>query len=184
MVNRPATPLGILEELYQEHPQALAILLEHSRAVADFAGSIAQQHPQIDSALIERAAHLHDCGMFLTHAPRIGCFGKAPYLTHGILGARLLEKRDLIKEAHICATHVGVGITATMIKAQKLPLPHQDFTPATLEEEIIAYADCFFSKREGELSTKKPLEKVLVEISRYGQAPRKHFLRWHTKFSL
>ena len=177
-----SSPIDFLHALYGNHPKALAILLPHSKAVTNFALSLAKRLPSIDTPLLERAALLHDCGIFLTHAPKIFCTGKAPYLSHGVLGAALLKKGGYDREAAICETHVGVGITKEMIIAQNLPLPHRDFIPQSIEAELVAYADCFFSKREGALTTQKPFEQALAEVSRFGEMPRELFLKWHQKF--
>ena len=181
-----------LIEIFQSNPQALAVVLEHSRAVLVFALKIGQTFSpfnpkskhQCDLELLVSGALLHDCGIISTNAPGIYCTGTAPYLQHGIIGEELLDARGLTKEARICATHVGVGITAEQIAEKNLPLPLRDFSPTTLEEEIIAYADCFFSKRKGQLSTQKPLEQVQKEIARYGDEATDLFNQWHKKFGL
>lgn len=175
--------LALLKELYKGYPDALEILVTHSIAVTNFALALAKQFTTVDCELVERAALLHDCGIFCTHAPNIGCHGKAPYLTHGILGAEILREHGFEQEADICETHVGVGITAAMIRVQNLPLPHRDFIPHTLEAKIIAYADCFFSKRPGLLTNQKSFGQVLQEVARFGDEPKNTFILWHEELN-
>ena len=84
---------------------------------------------------------LHDVGIFLTDAPAIHCFGKAPYLIHGRLGAELMREEGDEKTARVCERHTGTGLTAENIRTQNLPLPPGDYLPETLEEQVVCYAD-------------------------------------------
>ena len=52
--------------------------------------SVPELSPDIE--FIRTAALLHDIGIFMTHAPKFGCFGDHPYLAHGYLGRELLER--------------------------------------------------------------------------------------------
>ena len=104
---------------------------------------------------MEEAAMLHDIGIFLTHAPSLGCNGPHPYLKHGHLGCKLLEKEGLPKHALVCERHVGVGITRKDVLDHKLPLPAKDMLPLSLEEKIICYADKFFSKNGAYAASRK-----------------------------
>lgn len=55
-------------------------------------------------------------------------------------------KRIGWKLAPMAENHTGTGITRQDIQAQALPLPAQDFIPRTIEEQILAFADKFYSK--------------------------------------
>ena len=85
--------LDVIYKYYPEDNALRRLLLHHSRQVADRALTIARKHPelQLDTAFLERAAMLHDIGVFLTDAPGIHCHGTQPYLLHGRLGAELLR---------------------------------------------------------------------------------------------
>ena len=50
---------------------------------------------------------------------------------------------------------------------QQLPVPHRDMVPVSLEEQVICFADKFFSKTH--LDKEKSVEKALKSISRYGE---------------
>ncbi len=173
---------ALLDFYYKERDFARSFLLPHSYAVAEFAIKIADRFDDIDSEFVYRAALLHDIGIFLTHAPSIGCFGDNPYISHGILGAEILRKEGLLKEAEICETHVGVAITQKEILENNLPLPPRDMIPLSKEEQLIAYSDKFFSKREEYLTHPKPLEVVLKELEKFGDQPVSIFMQWHTIF--
>ena len=135
------------------------ILLVHSRSVTDKALALAKKHPELDLDLnfIEEAAMLHDIGIFLTDAPDIQCFGTHPYICHGYLGADLVRKEGFPRHALVCERHTGAGLSLQDIEEQNLPVPHRDMLPVSLEEEIICFADKFFSKTK--LDKEKSLER-------------------------
>ena len=89
---------------------------------------------------------LHDIGIFMTRTPELGCHGKHPYICHGILGSDLLKKEGQPELALVCERHVGVGISKADIHRHRLQLPKRDMIPVSIEEQIVCYADKFFSK--------------------------------------
>lgn len=148
------------------------ILLTHSRQVADRALAILSKHPEwvesgeIDPVFVEEAAMLHDIGVVLCDAPRIYCFGKHAYIEHGYLGAEILRQEGLPKHAAVAERHTGTGIDVEQIIREKLPIPIQDYTPRTLEEQLICYADKFYSKTK--LGQDKPMSKIRLHLWKYG----------------
>lgn len=148
------------------------ILLTHSRQVADRALAILSKHPEwvesgeIDPVFVEEAAMLHDIGVVLCDAPRIYCFGKHAYIEHGYLGAEILRQEGLPKHASVAERHTGTGIDIEQIIREKLPIPIQDYTPRTLEEQLICYADKFYSKTK--LGQDKPMSKIRLHLWKYG----------------
>lgn len=170
--------LEIINRYYPEGNGLRETLLLHSRAVADKALDIAGKHPEwdLDLAFIEEAAMLHDIGVFMTDAPGIGCFGEYPYICHGYLGADLMRKEGYPRHALVCERHTGTGLSLMDIEQHKLPLPHRDMQPVTMEEQIICFADKFFSKSK--LNHEKSVEKVLKSLERYGEEGIRRFDRW------
>lgn len=121
----------------------------HSRSVADKALWIAGKHPELnlDTVFLEEAAMLHDIGIFLTHAPGIQCFGTEPYICHGYLGAGLVRKEGFPRHALVCERHTGAGLSLKDIMDQKLPVPHREMLPVSMEEQVICFAlTSFFLK--------------------------------------
>ncbi len=159
-------------------------MMRHGRQVTDkalaAAGKVASLNPDLE--FIEQAALLHDIGIFLTDAPMFGCIGDKPYLCHGFLGRELLQQKGLPRHALVCERHVGTGISAEEIIRAGLPLPHRDMLPITLEEEIVCYADKFFSKSSNGNGNEKPLAKILKGLSFYGEDKAEKFMAWHSKF--
>ena len=171
-------PLDIIRKYYMLDSLAGQSLLIHSQLVRDKAQSLAIRHPEMDLDIpfIQEAAMLHDIGIFLTKAPDIGCFGEHPYICHGYLGADLLRTEGLPHHALVCERHTGTGITLAMIEERNLPLPHRDFMPETLEEQLICFADKFYSKTK--LDKEKSVEKVKLSLSKYGSETVKRFDNW------
>lgn len=176
------SPLQIIEKYYTPSTPLYDILLTHSRHVAGFAVEIADAHPQlkVDRGLVYEAAMLHDIGIYLANAPGICCNGTEPYIRHAFLGADILRNEGLPRHALICERHTGAGISAAEIMARNLPLPHRDMIPETVEEEIVAFADKFFSKTN--LNKKKTLEEARGSILRFGEEPLARFDTWTKRF--
>lgn len=177
-------PLKIIEKYYEPDSKAYYFLIHHGKVVASKAVEIAKRvnHLNPDIDFIREASMLHDIGIFLTNAPKIGCFGYHEYICHGFLGRELLEKEGLKRHALVCERHVGLGFTAREIKQKGLPLPERDMIPETTEEKIICLADKFFSKTEHNLTQEKPIEKVRELIRTYGEEKLKTFEEWVSIF--
>jgi len=177
-------PIDIIEAYYPPESLRHEILVSHCRAVARRALGIAARlgHLNPDTKFIEEAALLHDIGIYLTNAPSIGCTGTYPYICHGYLGRRVLEERGLFRHGRVCERHVGVGLTAEEIRTHQLPLPERDMLPVTLEEQIICYADKFFSKKWGRSSQPLSFASVVKNLEGYGSDKVNRFLEWASRF--
>jgi len=177
-------PIGVIKKYYDFKSKAYHYLLPHSAMVTEKALSIAQQvkHLNPDLNFIEEAAMLHDIGIFLTNEPKIGCYGDKPYVCHGYLGRGILKREGFPKHALVCERHIGVGITLEDIEEKELPLPKRDMIPLSIEEQIICFADKFFSKNSDFLLKEKPLERVRKGISKYGKEKLRQFDEWMKLF--
>lgn len=171
-------PLDIIAKYYPEDSEGYRILVTHSRSVADKALMLARLHPELnlDLAFIEEAAMLHDIGIYLCNAPEIGCHGDAEYICHGYLGSELMRKEGYQRHALVCERHTGTGISLEMIKERNLPLPHRDMMPVSLEEQLICFADKFYSKTK--LTKEKSVDKVKQGLSKYGNDTVERFDNW------
>ena len=177
-------PLKIIQKYYDPKSVSYYFLVKHSESVAKKAVEIAKRlkNPDIDLKFIEEAAMLHDIGIFLTDKPEIGCYGNKPYICHGYLGREILEKEGLPKHGLVCERHILTGLTAQDIKEQNLPLPKRDMVPISIEEQIICFADKFFSKNEEFLTKEEPIEKIRRDIMRFGGDKVKVFDKWLKEF--
>lgn len=174
----------IIDKYYPEGSPLRDIYLRHCRQVADKAVEIARADGlPLDNTTIEEAAMLHDIGIFLCHAPSIGCGGQEHYIRHGMLGADLLRREGAPEEyARVAERHTGAGLTREDIIADDMPLPlDRCFMPVTLLEQLICYADKFYSK-SGDMA-EKPLPKVMVSMARFGPETFARFNALHRRFS-
>lgn len=133
---------------------------------------------------IEEAAMLHDIGIIMTDTPDLYCTGELRYLCHGPEGRRILEEEGLPDHALVAERHIGVGLTIEDIIAQVLPFPHRDMTPQSVEEEIISYADLFYSKDVEKLWQPKSLKKVRKSVGKYGERQAAVLEGWVERFDL
>jgi len=178
-------PIDILTEYYKPGSKAFDILVAHGEQVARKALAAAAKvsHLKPDLYFIENAAMLHDIGILETDTPQLGCRGNHPYICHGILGRKMLESSGVPAYGLICERHIGVGISAQDVRQQNLPLPARDMLPVSIEEQIICYADKFFSKNgNGRRAEKKSVEKIIDGLQRYGPEKVKRFQRWVKMF--
>ncbi len=161
-------PLKIIEKYYQKDSKAYFVLVNHSGAVTEKAIQIAKKQKDFsfDIQFIKEATMLHDVGIFLTNAPNVGCFGKEPYLCHGVLGKEILEKEGYGKHARVCENHII--ISKNEIIENNLPLEKKDMFPLSQEEEVISLADKFFSKSSSDLFCEKNIIEVKEEMKRFG----------------
>lgn len=171
-------PIEIIDKYYQEGSELRHILLTHSCSVADKAVQIADRHPELqaDRTFLYEAAMLHDIGIFLTDADGICCFGDKPYICHGYLGADLMRAEGYPRHALVCERHTGAGLSLEQIVTQNLPVPHREMVPVSIEEQIVCFADKFYSKTK--LDKEKTVEKARKSLERYGEAGLKRFDRW------
>ncbi len=177
-------PLALLRKYFSANRQSFEIVYEHSRMVADKALRIAAgiDAPSPDLQFIEEAALLHDIGVSLTNAPKIGCEGNAPYLSHGILGRQILEAEGYHGHALVCERHIGVGLTVEDIVAQQMDMPVRDMRPVSLEEKIICFADLFYSKRPGFIHNEKSIDQVRRNLAKHGMHKVEIFNQWLSEF--
>ena len=173
---------AIIDKYYPEDSKLKKLLLKHSRCVADKALQIADRHPELnaDRAFLEEAAMLHDIGVCRTDAPGIECFGTEPYIRHGIIGAEMMRNEGYPRHARVCERHTGTGLTAQTIIERQIPLPPADYRPETLEEQVICYADKFYSKSHPE--RERTYEQTLQSLARFGEEGVSIFKHWHALF--
>lgn len=109
-------------------------VIEHSKAVAREALRIAKRirakGNAIDLRKVELGGLLHDIGRSRTHN-----------ITHGIKGGEILRRLGLREFAGFAECHIGAGIPRE--EAVELGLLNRDFTPKSLEQKVVAYADKF-----------------------------------------
>ena len=197
---------AIIDRYYPSDDDLRQLLMKHSRQVADRCLSISDHHPElpVDRQFLEEAAMLHDIGVRWCDAPAIFCHGTEPYIRHGVIGAALLRKEGWERHARVCERHTGTGITRQQILEQQLPLtlpplptdgeqqPYEGaspypagtitspYEPVTLEEQLVCYADKFYSKSKPDRQFS--VAEVAEGLERFGHDGVERFLGWATMF--
>jgi uncharacterized protein len=92
----------------------------------------------------------------------------------------LLQQEGFLRHALVCERHTGAGMSLQSILEQNLPVPHREMVPVSLEEQVICFADKFFSKTR--LDSEKTIEKALKSISKYGEDGVIRFNNWCERF--
>jgi len=171
-------PVEIIKKYYQEGTELYEMLLDHSFSVADKSLCIAQIHPEmgLDSAFIYEAAMLHDIGIFKTNSADIHCYGELPYICHGYLGSEILNEEGYPRHALVCERHTGAGLTLENIIKNNLPVPKRDMVPESMEEQLICFADKFYSKTRPQ--KEKSIDKIRKNLSKHGEDSVRKFDNW------
>lgn len=149
---------------YSSTEESFDVVSRHSFEVLSKAIDIIAKknlRDRIDFDLVVSGCLLHDIGSFgfLENKDMEG------YIRHGVIGAEILEREGLEKEAAIAKRHTGAGLSKKDILAAGWPLPPEDLLPLTLEERLVCYADKFSSKLPGKKDTLETIEK---EFEGYG----------------
>ncbi len=160
--------LPIIYKYYPEDDALRRLLLKHSRQVADRCLEIVRRHRElpVDVQFLEEAAMLHDIGIVRCHAPGIHCLGTEPYIKHGPIGADMLRREGLPRHARVAERHTGTGLPG--------------FEPQTLEEQIVCYADKFYSKSHTDRVL--TVAEAAQSLERFGHEGVLKFLAWARRF--
>ncbi len=173
----------IINKYYPLENELKDIYMVHACKVAELSLEMARKHPELnmDLQFVEEAAMLHDLGIFLTDAPRIHCHGEVQYLCHGYLGAKLLRSLGHERHARVCERHTGTGLLKEQIAANGWDLPLMDFLPETLEEQLICFADKFYSKTKF-LYIPRTLEQVVESMYKISEESAEKVKSWAALF--
>lgn len=160
--------ISIINKYYPHDDSLRQLMLKHSRQVADRCLQIARKHKElpVDIQFLEEAAMLHDIGIFKCDAPSIYCKGTEPYIKHGPIGGDLLRVEGFPRHARVAERHTGTGLPG--------------YEPETLEEQIVCYADKFYSKSSPDRV--RTVAEAAQSLEKFGAAGVRKFLDWATRF--
>jgi len=164
--------------------ETLAIIVGHGSAVAGLALNVCHKLglAEDDCRFVEEASLLHDIGVCRIQAPKLGLEVGFPYIMHGIIGREILEHEGFPRHAMVCERHIGVGLTVEDIISQQLPLPLRDMTPRFTSEQIVCFADLFYSKSPGKITMQKSPDQVRTKLARFGEGKVQIFESWMDLF--
>ncbi|MFB6708089.1 HD domain-containing protein [Streptomyces sp. NPDC056333] len=136
-----------LHEKYAPSAEAFDLVFTHCEIVWSIAERlIAVSDRGVDADLVRAGCLLHDIGVYRLY-DRDGVLDQQNYVRHGVLGHEILVDDGLPEElGRFCSCHTGVGLTKQDVERQRLPLPPADYLAATVEEQLVMYADKFHSK--------------------------------------
>ena len=159
---------AIIDKYYPADDELRRVLLLHSRQVADRCLLIVKKHKElpVDVQFLEEAAMLHDIGIYQCDAPSIHCHGTEPYIKHGPIGGDLLSQEGYPRHARVAERHTGTGLPG--------------FEPETLEEQIVCYADKFYSKSKPDHV--RTVAETAQSLEKFGHEGVLKFLSWAEKF--
>ena len=154
------------------------LLMKHSRQVADRCLQISYRHPElgIDRTFVEQAAMLHDIGIRWCNAPSIYCYGTEPYIKHGHIGAELLRREGTSANGIVAMEYELLARVAERHTGTGLP----GFEPQTLEEQVVCYADKFYSKSRPDRVLN--VLEAAQSLERFGHEGVEKFLEWAKRF--
>ena len=159
---------AIIDKYYPADDALRRVLLQHSRQVADRCLQIVRKHKElpVDEQFLEEAAMLHDIGIFQCDAPRIHCHGQEPYIKHGPIGGDLLRQEGFPRHARVAERHTGTGLPG--------------YEPETLEEQIVCYAEKFYSKSSPDRV--RTVAETAQSLEKFGHQGVQKFLEWARVF--
>ena len=159
---------AIIDKYYPADNELRRVLLKHSRQVANRCLEIAEKHKElaVDKQFLEEAAMLHDIGIYQCNAPSIFCEGTEPYIKHGPIGGDLLRAEGFPRHARVAERHTGTGLPG--------------YEPETLEEQIVCYADKFYSKSKPDHV--RTVAETAQSLEKFGHEGVEKFLKWAKKF--
>ena len=143
---------------------------DHSSCVWKFTEKIAKlaikNRYKVDLDFLKIACFVHDIG-------RMVCGGKKskllePVRYHGLRGYEIVRKQDWPEKlARVCVRHMG-GVGQTRDVNQEIGWVDYDTLAETIEERILAYADCraFFNEEKGRAEI-YPFEKAYDRFKIY-----------------
>lgn len=140
----------------------------------------AAPHRLLDENVTIIGGLLHDIGTYQvlkadgSHGTPLQ-FDGPRYILHGILGYEFLLSEGVDESvAQFARNHTGVGLTREAVISQHLPLPPDDYSPKSLEQEVVMVADKYNSKS---IPPKfLTVESYARKAGRYGESNKQHWL--------
>lgn len=158
-----------LHHKYAPDQAAFDIIYTHCKIVWEIAAELIHaKNLQVDEDLVRAGCQLHDIGVYQLFKPDGAFYEPVLYTLHGLFGQEIVEAEGLgAVLGDVITRHIGAGITKEDIVKNGLPLPHTDFIPISVEEQLVSYADNFHTKDIPALFC--TYESIKVHQDKYGQ---------------
>ena len=151
MSSRLPTREQAIELLHKENcpPQVIIHCIAVTDLAMETANKLQKKGLKINTQLVEAGALLHDLGRSMNQTVK-----------HALIGAQIAQYKGLSEPViKIIKRHVGAGITTE--EAQVMGWPKDSYTPQTLEEKIVSYADKLIDQ-----SKRVPIETEIERLQK------------------
>lgn len=141
-----------LHRKYAPNDLVYNLVFTHCTIVNEIAQWCAAKSTElVDVEILRNACLLHDIGTYILFDDNGKVANGRMYPQHAILGAKILADEGLDERVYSAVeTHVLMGLSKREINGEGSeriwPLPARDYLPATIEAELLCYADRFHSK--------------------------------------
>lgn len=173
-----------LHHKYAPNDKVYELVYGHCQIVCEIALWCADnisENTEVNKELLQKAALLHDVGSYAFFDDEGNTLNDRLYPQHAILGARILEDEGLSEDiTDIVSTHVLLGLSKKEIVDTPWYLPERDYTPQSVEGELLCYADRFHSKHP----TFNAYDTFLERLRKSLPVQAVRFEQWSKKFGL
>lgn len=137
-----------LHKNYSPSDEMYELVFTHCKIVWEIAEQIiAKNHLQVNKELVKASALMHDIGTY-KFIQQFNETGTSKYYQHGLEGYQITKAEGLPEDLCLVVKHhMRLGLTKEAVEYEHLDLPLEDYSPTTIEEKIVMYADKFHSKK-------------------------------------
>ena len=109
------------------------------------------------------------------------CFPKSLFHKSKKEEIEILRQEGWQRAALVCERHTGTGLSRKQIENQGLPLPlDRSYEPEALEEQVVCYADKFYSKTH--IDHERTVVETAQSLEKFGAEGVQKFLKWVDMF--
>ncbi len=91
-----------------------------------------------------------------------------------------MRKEGWERHARVAERHTGTGLRREEFARQGLPVPEADMLPEALEEQVVCYADKFYSKSSPDHV--RSVAETAQSLEKFGHEGVDKFLVWAKMF--
>ena len=152
-----------LHKKYAPSDDVFELVYTHCKIVYEIAKQIVDNRSlEVDEELLQASCLLHDIGAYVFIVEYGKTTSRRLYPLHSLIGAQIIREEGLdSRVAAAVRTHNQLGLSKQEIEQSidKYILPAIDQLPASVEAELLCYADRFHSK--------KPVFNSVASLERY-----------------
>lgn len=166
-----------LHKKYAPNEHVFDLVYTHCKIVSEIAEWCVKQNSlRVDTAVLRAACLLHDIGTYVLFDTEGHVENQRLYPLHAIIGAKIIADEGFdTRIAQAVETHVLLGLSKAEITQpdSQFIVPAKEYTPQTVEAELLCYADRFHSKHptfnDPDTFLAKLTANLPVQAERYAQ---------------